>query len=92
MKYKAVNNNNIMNGNNNFNQCVFYNNTNKNVKINFLLTHLFSCYIKCFKKNENISFLEKANEMFAEKLDIYNLFHIIINIPKNENKIDALRI
>ena len=89
----------ILKENNNCNKQNIHNDNNKkeqtikNVEINFLLTYLCSCCIKCFKKkNDDIFFLLKANEMFAEKLDIYNLFHLIINTPKQINEIVLLEL
>ena len=88
--HHSINSNEILVKINN-SECVYYN-LKKNVEVNCLLTHICSCCLKCFKKNDDISFLKKATEMFSERLDIYNLFHIIINISKKEKEIDALTI
>ena len=48
----------------------------KNCSLNHIIIYLFSCFFKN-KRNTNIQFLEKANNFFAEKMDIFNIFKII---------------
>ena len=67
-------------------------NKKKKININCFLFHLFSCCVKNFKKNKNVLFLKAASNMFSEKMDIYNIFKTIINIPKIENEKEKLTI
>ena len=88
--------NEIKNSENNIEIEIYNNNPReeqkKKININCFLVHLFSCCVKNFKKNKNVLFLKAASNMFSEKMDIYNIFKTIINIPKIENEKEKLTI
>ena len=60
----------------------------ENCSLIYIIIYLFSCFFK-IKRNTNIQFLEKANNFFAEKMDIFNIFKIIkkVNTKKIKKEI-----